>query len=214
MPIVYPLALPVSAPYAEIIFSNRSVVGVTDTEFTLQDQAQVYQGQRWEADIIVPKSNRDDFEDWRSFVLKLNGRQGTFLMGDPDATTPRGSAKDTPGAPKVKGAGQVGNELLIDGLPLSTTAWMKRGDYFQIGVGLSSRLYYLLDDADTDGAGETTLLFWPNLRASSLPGDNQEVILTNPVSVFKLLTNSQGGKHTIRGIYQKGFTITAAESGL
>ncbi len=36
--------------------------------------------------------NREDAEQWVSFLMKLYGQKGTFLLGDPLGGTARGSA--------------------------------------------------------------------------------------------------------------------------
>ena len=137
----------------------------------------------FEAEIELPPMTRDEAELWDAFFLKLNGMKGTFLFGDPAGATPRGSASSTPGTPVVMGVSQTGNELTIDGLPLSVNGYLKAGDYIQLGSSSTSKLHKVLDDVNTNGSGEATLTIWPNLRAS--PADNDPVVVSNAQGPFR-----------------------------
>jgi hypothetical protein len=83
----------------------------------------------------------------------------------------------------VKGAGQTGETLLVDGF--SAGATVKAGDYLQIG----DRLYKVLLDA-TESSGEITLDIWPRLRES--PADNAVVTTSAAKGLFRLASNTQG----------------------
>lgn len=184
MTISYPLTLPTTATAARLRLLGRSVVGASASPFTFETQVQAHQGQRWEADIELPPMKREDAEAWVAFLLSLNGRQGTFTMGDPVGRTPRGSAG---GTPLVKGASQTGQALAIDGCPLSTTGWLLPGDYIQLGSGSATHLHKVLVSADTNGAGEVTLDIWPRLREA--PADNLAVTISSCLGLWRLASN-------------------------
>ena len=82
----------------------------------------------FEAEIQLPPMTRAEGEQWVSFLIKLKGMQGTFLLGDPAGATPRGSAATTAGTPVVNGAGQVGDDLSISGLPADVDGCLLTGD--------------------------------------------------------------------------------------
>jgi hypothetical protein len=184
MTISYPLTLPTITGFSSITIKPVSVVGVSRSVFTLEEQVQVHQGQAWEASVSLPVMKRADAEEWIAFFLSLNGIQGTFLMGDPLGATARGSASTTPGTPVVNGAGQTGNTLAINGCPNNATNYLRKGDYVQLGSASSSRLHRVLTDASTDGAGAVTLDIWPNLRES--PSNGGTVVVANTVGLFRL----------------------------
>jgi hypothetical protein len=165
---------------ARIKITQRTVVAVTQSPWTFKRQTQVYAGQQWGAEITFPEYKKDKAAAIRAFVFALNGREGTFYLGDPDGATPQGSWG---GTPLVKGAGQTGDTLIIDGLPTSVTGVALAGDYLQIGT----RLHMVLFDANSNGSGEATLKVWPRLRES--PADNSAVIYTNTVGIFALDSN-------------------------
>ena len=108
MTISYPLSLPAVKGIATIRVVARNVTAISRSPFALSAQVYRWSGQAWEADITLPAMQRADAESWLSFLLKLKGRYGTFLLGDPNGATPRGSAATTPGTPLVAGGAQVG----------------------------------------------------------------------------------------------------------
>lgn len=188
MTISYPLTLPSTRFPARVRMRALSVVGASESPFTLEQEIQAHQGQRWEADIELPPiSDQDVAEAWLAFLLSLNGREGTFLMGDPAQLTYRGIGG---GSPLVNGAGQTGRTLAIDGCPLSTTGWLKAGDVIQLGTGSTSRLHKVLAQANTNGAGQVTLDIWPRLRYS--PADNAPVTISGCVGLWRLASNDTG----------------------
>ena len=117
-------------------------------------------------------------------LTSLNGKQGTFLLGDPLGATPRGSAS---GSPVVDGANQSGLTLDTRGWTANATGVLLPGDYIQIGTGSGARLYKAMTQVDADGSGHATIDIWPNLRDS--PTDGQSLILNDTVGQFRLTSN-------------------------
>jgi hypothetical protein len=184
MPITYPLSLPNTVDYRDARMTARTVVGVTRSPFTGAQQVQKHQGQWWEFEGSLITMGRDKAEPWLAFILSLNGREGTFLLGDPHGVAPQGSAG---GSPVVKGANQTGGTLVTDGWTASQTGILKAGDYIQLGSSSSARLHKLLSDADSNSSGEATLEIYPEIKTAHT--DNSSVITANACGVFKLATN-------------------------
>jgi hypothetical protein len=205
MAIVYPLSLPTASGIMRIKWIANDVVGVSSSPFTAAQQVYRYSGQFWEADITLPPMKRADMEYWISFLLKLNGPFGTFLLGDPNGGTPRGIAT---GTPLVNGASQTGYELITDGWTVSQTGILKAGDYIQLGTGATSRLYKVLDDVNSDGSGNATLTLWPDLRSS--PADNAAITVSNAKTTFRLASAQTSWDIDEATIY--GLTFGARES--
>ena len=208
MAITYPLSTPTNKTIAEITLIARNVVGVSTSPFNFKQQVYQYPGQRWEADIALPPIERLDAEQWVSFLMKLYGQKGTFLLGDPLGGTARGSASSAPGTPVVNGASQTGGTLAIDGLPASATGYLKAGDYIQLGSAATAQLYKVLNDEDSNGSGEATLDIWPNLRSS--PSDGSTVVVANAKGVFRLASNETSWNINRLSLY--GITFGATES--
>jgi len=203
----YPLNMP-SGGIASVRLIARDAVGVSVSPFTGSQQVFRHQGQSWEADITLPPMKRDDAEAWNAFLLRLRGQYGTFLLGDPNGATPRGSASTTPGTPVVNGAGQTGDELNIDGLPVSATGYLKAGDYIQLGSGATATLHKVLEDVDSNASGEATLNLWPRVR--SAPSDGATVTVSNAKGTFRLASNESSWSVDQASIY--GITFGAVEA--
>ena len=205
MAVTFPLAIPTSKGLAKIRLTANNVVGISQSPFTAKQQVYKYTGQFWEADISLPPMKRADAEYWISFLLKLNGSYGTFLLGDPNGATARGVAT---GTPLVKGASQTGSDLITDGWTPNTTGILKAGDYIQLGTGSTSLLHKVLDDVNSDGSGNATLTLWPDLR--SAPSDNAEIVVSAPKGVFRLTANQQAWDINEATFY--GITFGAREA--
>lgn len=185
MAITYPISMPGVA--ANVSIRAASSVQTSASPFTYQQQVQAHQGQVWRATITSPLLDRADAEDWIAFLLKLNGPQHTFLLGDDAATEPRGSAA---GTPVVDGADQTGQTLDTRGWDANETGVLLPGDYIQVGTASTSRLYKVLTQADADGSGLATLDIWPRVRDK--PADGTQITTSDPVGVFRLAQNVAG----------------------
>lgn len=204
----YPLALPTVSGIAQIRLIARDVVAISASPFTFTQQTFRHQGQRWEADITLPALKRADADIWASFLLRLRGQHGTFLLGDPIAATPRGSAATSPGTPVVNGASQTGDELIIDGIPTSGSDYLKAGDYIQLGSGATATLHKVLEDVPIDGSGQATLNLWPGIRTA--PSDNATVTVSAAKGVFRLAANETSWDINNASLY--GITFGAVEA--
>lgn len=205
MTISYPLSLPTAAGIAQITLRGRNVNTSSDSPFTFAQQIVSHPGQRWEAEVSLPPMNRADAEEWIAFLFSLKGTIGTFLMGDPAAATPRGSAG---GTPLVNGASQTGSALVLDGATVSQTGWLKAGDYIQLGSGSTTTLHKVLADANSDGSGNVTLDIWPDLRSS--PADNAAVTVSGTLGRWRLTTPFSEFDIGAASIY--GLTFAAVEA--
>jgi hypothetical protein len=203
MAITYPLAFPTHTGVSGVNLVARNVIGLTSSPFTLATQVHKFQGARWEADISLPLMKREDAEIWIAFFMKLYGSVGSFLLGDPNGATPRGSAATAAGTPVVNGASQTGNELDVDGLPASASGYLKAGDYIQLGSGSTARLYKVLDDVNSNASGEATITLWPDLRSS--PSDGAAIVVSDAKGVFQLSTPITNWQINNAGFYQMSF---------
>lgn len=205
MALSYPLSEPTSIGIAQIDFTARNAISLAASPFSFKQQVFQHSGQSWGLSVSIPPCKKDLAEPWVSFLVGLKGQFGTFLMGDPNNTTPQGEAG---GTPLVNGAGQSGDELIIDGATISQTGWLKAGDYIQLGSGSSATLHKVLQDVDTDSGGNATLDIWPSIRTA--PADNATVTLTSCKGVFRLSTNNQNW--SIDDISSYGISFQAVEA--
>jgi len=205
MAISYPVTFPASIGVSSINIRAKTVVGVSSSPFTGQQQVYKHQGQWWEAEVSLPPMKREEAEQVVSFLIKMNGQYGTFLMGDFLSTAPRGVGT---GTPLVKGASQAGDELVTDGWTLSTTGILKAGDWIQLGSASTSTLHKVLDDVTSDGSGNATLNIFPNLRSS--PGDNAVITISSPKGRWRLASNETDYAIDNASIY--GMTFACVEA--
>jgi hypothetical protein len=172
--ITYPLALPTSIGIAQITLSANNAVAISQSPFTFQQQIIRHPGQRWTASVSIPPVRRETAEPWVAFLLALNGPVGTFLLGDPNAKAPRGTATS---ATITGTAGNSSPTITMVGTLLA-------GDYIQIGSGATATLHKVL----VNRSGTGTLEVWPALR-STVTGAT--VTLTNTVGRFRLSNTQQ-----------------------
>lgn len=205
----FPLASPESYGVGTVAWEARSNDSYARNPWSLDLVKQIFDGRMWQGTLtIVPQKATQGraLSAWLTALRRAGTNAGTFLLGDPSASQPLGSAKDTPGTPVVSGAGQTGEALNVSGLPLSATGYLLAGDYIQIGTGASSRLKKVLDQVDSDAGGLATINVWPPIRTA--PADASAIVVSNPQGVF--VSPSGSSRWQVRnGIY--GVTIDVAE---
>jgi len=207
MAISYPLALPTHTGIAQIELRATNAVAYSRSPFTFAGQAHAYTGKAWQADVTLPSMKREDAERWVAWLISLKGQLGTFYLGDPAATTPLGSARDTDTI-LVDGAVSSGDTISIDSAPASQTDYLKAGDYMEIGTGVNRQLFKVLNDVDTDGTGSATVDVWPNVRTSI--ADDAAVTVQSAQGIFRLASNEQSFSINEASIY--GITFGAIEA--
>lgn len=206
MAITYPLAFPTASGLASISLSGKSTVAVSESPFTGQQQVQAFAKQLWLASVEIPPLKRPEAEKWIAFLLSLNGKQGTFLMGDPSGVTPRGIAT---GTPLLNGAHAASiNSLITDGWTPSQTGILLTGDYVQLGTGSASRLHKVLADVNSDGAGNATFDIWPSTQAAY--ANNAALTVQDCKTTFRLDENTSGWSVTESILYGISFSATQA----
>lgn len=181
MSVSFPLTLPTSPTARSITLRKRSAVALAASPFSYQSQAYVWSGQMWIAEVSLPPMTRAQAEPWVALLASLNGREGSFLLGDTANLAPRGAGT---GTPLVNGASQAGAALVTDGWTAGVTGILKAGDWLQLGSGSSARLYKVLADVNSNGSGQATLDIWPKLRSS--PADNAAITISSPMGRFML----------------------------
>lgn len=196
------LSLPTSSCFASVTMTITRVVGLTNSPFTLEEQAYKWQGERWSMSLTMPPfTNREIASDWIAFGAALEGKWGHFLIGDPAHKLPSGVAT---GTPLVDGGAQTGNTLVTKGWSTNVTGILKKGDYIQLGSGSSSRLHMLVQDANSDSSGNANLSIVPALRSS--PPDSSAIVVNNPKGVFRLDSNEFSWSVSPGPVYRLGFT--------
>ncbi len=208
MAITYPRTLPTATGIRNVDLGAVNSVAYSQSPFTFAGQAQASAGQMWQATVTLPPMKREDAAVWVSWLISLRGQFKTFLMGDPSSPAPQGLASVLPGLPVVNGAGQTGETLNITGASASKNSWLKAGDYIQLGSGSTATLHRVLEDANTNASGQTTLSLWPHIRTA--PSSGATVTVNNAVGRWRLASNETNWSVNEASIY--GISFTAMEA--
>lgn len=196
MALAYPLTQPTTIGIEQIELRAVNAVTTSQSIFTYKQQVISHGGQRWEASVTIPSVRRDLAAEWKAMLVGLKGQTGTFLLGDPDYATPRGTVTS---CILTGNAGDDFAEVVMTGSLLA-------GDYIQLGTGSSAKLHQVL--ADQDGTG--TIEIWPNLRSDYAA---ETVITTNPRGVFRLKQNVTSWSINNASFYGISFEAVEAITG-
>jgi hypothetical protein len=170
--ISYPLNTPTTIGFESIELRVVNAVATSQSPFTYKQQIVSHGGQRWEASVNIPPVRRDLAAEWKAFLTALKGQTGTFLLGDPDYSSPRGDVSS------CTLSGSAGDETAT----VVMTGTLKAGDYIQLGSGSTAKLHQVLIDQTGDG----NLEIWPKLRTDYT---DETVIFSNPKGIFRLSSN-------------------------
>lgn len=142
----YPLALPSTPAFTESSWKLKRAVDINQSPFSGHTSTYEYDMALWTAVLSLPPMKRDQAAQWQSFFMKLHGRRGTFLLGDPDAKTIRG-AGPTSGNVALSSAAAVGDDSLSVSITAADgTVAFKEGDYIQLGTGADAKLHMIVND--------------------------------------------------------------------
>ena len=193
MAISYPLSTPTTIGIESIEIRAVNAVATSQSPFTYKQQIVAHQGQRWEASVNIPSVRRDLAAEWKAFLTALKGPTGTFLLGDPDYATPRGTVSS------CTLTGSAGDETAT----VTMTGSLLAGDYIQLGSGSSAKLHQVLQDQTGNGSLE----IWPALRSDYT---NAAVVFNNAKGVFRLSSNSTSWQINSSSAY--GISFEAVEA--
>lgn len=192
MAISYPLSTPTTIGIEQIELRAVNAVVTSQSPFTYRQQVISHGGQRWEASVSIPSTRRDLAAEWKAMLVALRGPIGTFLLGDPDYVTPRGTVSSC----TLSGsAGDSTASVIMTGTLLA-------GDYIQLGSGSSAKLHQVL----VDQSGSGSLEIWPSLRDDYT---DAAVVTDSPKGLFRLKENVTSW--TINNASAYGISFEAVE---
>lgn len=193
MALTYPVSVPSTGRFIQFILTAQNAVAYSQSPFTFAGQAHAYSGQMWQLDATLRPMKRSEAEPWIAFLTSLRGQFGTFLIGDPLACNPRGTATTA----VISGsAGDNSVTATLDGSLLA-------GDYIQLGSANTSTLHKVL----VDRSGSGTMEIWPALRENK---SSESATLTNTVGKFRLSGNSVTRPSDSQGFYSINFSAMEA----
>lgn len=192
MAISYPLSLPTTAGIARVTMGMKQASISSGSPFTFKRQVFAYPGKMWTASVSLPPGDRDDMAPWVAFLASLKGVEGSFLLGDPNYATARGTVSS------CSVTGSTGDETVS----VTMTGSLLAGDYIQLGAGQAAELYMVLQDQ----TGTGNLEIWPPLRSDHTA---QAAIFDAAKGVFSLSGNTQTWDIDKASIY--GISFEAVE---
>ena len=193
MAISYPLNTPTTIGVESIELRAVNAVATSQSPFTYKQQIVSHTGQRWEASVTIPSVRKDKAAEWKAMLVALKGTSGTFLLGDPDYASPRGTVSS------CSVTGSAGDETV----DVTMTGSLLAGDYIQLGGGSGAKLHQVL--VDQTGNGE--LEIWPALRVACT---SETAITSSPKGVFRL--NQSIASWSINNANAYGISFDAIEA--
>jgi hypothetical protein len=181
MPIVQAaLSLPSPPGPSSVTWTQNNVVGLSQSPFTGQTQAQIWPGQWLAAQVQYPSMTRAQASAIIAALVRLNGTAGTFMLGPLDCKSPRGAGL---GSPLISGNNNGGSSILTKGWTPNTAHILLPFDW----ISIDNYLYIILSDENSDNGGNAAFDIWPNLRTA--PADGDPIIINNPQGLFRLAQN-------------------------
>lgn len=124
--------VPPNNKFASFSAETNHLVGMAVSPFTGSQQTYEFQGAFWMANITLPPMIRADAAKWQAFLLSCHGRANPFILGDPLATSPRGSALGISGVTIPSSQTVYSSTLATWGWTASQSNLFEEMDYFQI----------------------------------------------------------------------------------
>ena len=178
----YPLSVPTSPYYSKSSWALQRKTAISVSPFSGAQQVFEYDYALWTVSLTLPPMKRSDAANWQSFILKLHGRKGTFLLGDPDARTPRGT---------ISGSVTLGANVSVGDFTISISTSQnslanafRAGDYIQLGSAGTSKLHMIVDDVNTDSSGDANINIEPAIKTAVTSGNT--VVYNNPKGLFRM----------------------------
>ena len=195
------ITVPASLAFDAVKLTLKRATAELRSPFTGRRQILSHPFAVWEFDGSTIKYDAADAPAIRAFLVALRGRANTFRLPIPGAALP---ASGYASNGLVNGGSQTGTSLVTDGWSNSTLI-LKAGDYFNIGDELKT----CLADVTSNGSGQATITFEPNLRAS--PADNSVVKVVDPF-VYLSLDGDDGASWDVSAPVTHSFKVKGVEA--
>ena len=198
--------MPTTPGFVSSQWKMKRAVAVSTSPFTGKSQVQEYDYALWQAVLTLPPMKRELSSQWQAFFMKLRGLFGTFLMGDPDGKSIRGSAT---GSVTLYGAISTGStQITVTTSTINQTNAFRTGDYIQLGTSGNARLHMVTGDTTTDGNARAILDIEPAIKSDY--ADGATVIISDCKTVWRMDDNSLGWDADHVSKYGISFSCTEA----
>ena len=168
--------------------SNQTFEFVTNTKRFVSPlsnavQTVTRQGSHWKTTMVFNNVTDSERAELQAFLTKLDGQTHRVRLRDYGAI--RRGAATSGDTLLVRGAGQSGSSIDLDGATFLVTGYLKAGDY----ISFNGELHMVTADADSDAGGELTVSIAPPIR--KVPADNVAVTHIEATGVFMVTNNPQ-----------------------
>ncbi len=136
-------------------------------------QVEARAGDAWRAVLTFEKKRGADAAELMGTLVSSDGMIERFEL-----SVPKYLRRGIAAAALVDGADQTGKTVNADGLGVSVSGALMKGDLIQIGTELKM----VTAQVDSDGTGSAPIPFWPALRTS--PADDATIELDTPTGIF------------------------------
>ncbi len=189
----FPITAPTAA-YRSAEFGIERAVGVTTSPFALSQQVFAHPGAIWTGRVTLAPMVDATAHEWASFISRLAGMSGSFLMAPPDRDTPEGTQTANFTA---NGASAIrATSVAVNGMGSTNT--LLAGDRISIG----SIIYEQVVDVTASG-GAATLTIEPPLRVALVGGET--IKTTSMLGEFRLTSNEVRSVRQSDGTYRLSF---------
>lgn len=196
------ITMPSSPSFTQSEWGLKTSAAVSESPFTGHQQVYAYDRALWYAVLSLPPMRREQAVEWQAFLLKLRGRANTFLLGDPDATSVRGTASSV----AVASSASVGATSIS--LTIGNNETINTGSYIQLGSSANAKLYMIVDDNTASSAGAVTVTIEPKLKVAIT--SSTAVAISSPKGVFRM--DSSDITWSADNISNYGFTFSCTEA--
>jgi len=159
-------------------------------------------GSLWKVSMSFKNLHGSERAEMQAFLTKLNGQEHRFYLHD-HSFVRRGIGG---GTISVRGGGQTGSTLEVDGASFSVTNYLRAGDY----VAFNNELHMVTADCDSNGLGYVSISIAPPIRKPTI--DNNLVDYDAPVFGVFMLASKSGWTNDTAGL--SSFSIEAVEDVL
>ena len=198
--------MPTTPNFTDSSWRLNRRVAVSQSQFTGAQQVFEYDYALWGATLSLPPMKREQAREWEAFLMQLHGVKGTFLLGDPDASSPQGVVT---GTVTLNSAVAVGDfTVALATSQNSTNNMFRKGDYIQLGSAGTSKLHMVTADANSNSSGVVTVTIEPSIKAVVRTG--QQITYNSPKGLFRMESNDLGWDASRTSLYGISFSCIEA----
>ena len=149
----------------------------------------------WTALLTPARFNRDQYAEWESILLQLQGKQNQLALWHLDRPAPRGTMR---GSMVFNGAHARGADTLnITATGQGGTTLLK-GDMLGFGSGITQQVIKIKAPATADGSGNITVTVEAQLRNDFANG--AAIVWDKPKALFRRKSSEMSMDHSRGGV--------------